>query len=121
MRQTGLKIFRNIVVNGEVKAELQAHVLNAAQMRQKGLGIFAPENNQPAFFETDILALRWVERVFPEAVAFGESVQQPAGMKCRDVRCPAGGDYFWLNCQSFASARADYALCPLHWELKRGP
>ena len=73
-RQTGLKIFRNIVVNGEVKAELQAHVLNAAQMRQKGLGIFAPENNQPAFFETDILALRWVEKGFSRGSSLRRSL-----------------------------------------------
>ena len=88
--QARLQALGFIIVERELKVILEAVILDFRQMRQQGQGIFAPEDQQPATFEGNVLSLSGVKGIAPETISGAQAFQQPADVKSRNVRGPAG-------------------------------
>jgi len=86
-----LEALGGVVVEGELEVVVYAAAVELGEVGDDGLGVFAPEDDGSAAGKRDVGDAA-VEGVDPLAVAFGESVEKPAGVEGGDVGGAACGD-----------------------------
>ena len=90
-RHIRLKALCRIVIQCHLKIIMDAPFVQLMQIRQYRLRILCPKHNDFTSRKRHIHFLP-VKRIVPNAIALCQTIEEPLGIKGRDVRRTAGGD-----------------------------
>ena len=87
LRYTFFKTLIHIIIESKLNITVNSFFLQNTKIWKKWFRILRPKHYKASLLETDE-TLNSIERICPCAITFFQTIEEPIGIECRNIRTP---------------------------------